>query len=273
MSFLNHVRALPVPPIRNVLNVAWQTAKQTLPVKPKKNDYEEPNNTGPPPVPPRPQSVRFADMEGVEPMHETHELNPFRNATNDYQPNGSHEGGGGGYNSMEDTGFNDGGDYDQGYQTGGFQNRQASIASSDSEFCEGRSAIKINEYQAAWNVTNAIQGMFIVSLPFAVLRGGYWAIIAMIGIAHICCYTGKILVHCLYEPDPITGEPQRVRDSYVGIAKVCFGPKTGARMVNMAQIIELLMTCILYVVVCGDLMAGTFPEGSLDTRFVSLFVS
>lgn len=36
------------------------------------------------------------------------------------------------------------------------------------------------------------QGMFIVSLPFAVLRGGYWAIAAMVGIAHICCYTGKI---------------------------------------------------------------------------------
>lgn len=185
MSFLNHVRALPVPPIRNVLNVAWQTAKQTLPVKPKKNDYEEPSNNGPPPVPPRPQSVRFADMEGAEPMHETHELNPFRNT--EYQQNGEAN------NYSEDTGFNDGGDYDQGYQTGGgFQNRQASVASSDSEFCEGRSAVKINEYQAAWNVTNAIQGMFIVSLPFAVLRGGYWAIIAMIGIAHICCYTGKV---------------------------------------------------------------------------------
>jgi hypothetical protein len=41
--------------------------------------------------------------------------------------------------------------------------------------------------------------MFIVSLPFAVLRGGYWAIAAMIGIAHICCHTGRILVDCLYE--------------------------------------------------------------------------
>lgn len=49
------------------------------------------------------------------------------------------------------------------------------------------------------------QGMFIVSLPFAVLRGGYWAIAAMIGIAHICCYTGKILVECLYELDLATG--------------------------------------------------------------------
>lgn len=72
--------------------------------------------------------------------------------------------------------------------------RQPSVASTESSFVggEGGSIEKINEYQAAWNVTNAIQGMFIVSLPFAVLRGGYWAIIAMVGIAHICCYTGKV---------------------------------------------------------------------------------
>ena len=43
------------------------------------------------------------------------------------------------------------------------------------------------------------QGMFIVSLPYTVLHGGYWAIVAMIGVAYICCYTGKILVDCLYE--------------------------------------------------------------------------
>lgn len=111
-----------------------------------------------------------------------------------------------------------------------------------------------------------LQGMFIVSLPFAVLRGGYWAIAAMIGVAYICCYTGKILVECLYEFDVQTGKQVRVRDSYVAIAKECFGKKYGGRVVNIAQIIELLMTCILYVVVCGDLMVGTFPGGPIDTR-------
>lgn len=30
------------------------------------------------------------------------------------------------------------------------------------------------------------------------------------------------------------------------------------------------MTCILYVVVCGDLMAGTFSDGPLDSRWVFL---
>jgi hypothetical protein len=56
---------------------------------------------------------------------------------------------------------------------------------SDSTFAGGEgemgpSGEKITEIQAAWNVTNAIQGMFIVSLPFSVLRGGYWGIIAMV---------------------------------------------------------------------------------------------
>lgn len=77
--------------------------------------------------------------------------------------------------------------------------RQGSVGSfgSDSTFAGGEGeagppGVKITEIQAAWNVTNAIQGMFIVSLPFAVLRGGYWAIVAMVGIAYICCYTGKV---------------------------------------------------------------------------------
>lgn len=63
----------------------------------------------------------------------------------------------------------------------------------------------------------------------------------------------------------------RVRDSYVAIAKECFGKNYGSKVVSIAQIIELLMTCILYVVVCGDLLIGTFPEGAIDTRSWMMF--
>ncbi|GBP96844.1 Vesicular inhibitory amino acid transporter [Eumeta japonica] len=94
---------------------------------------------------------------------------------------------------------------------------------------EGGGGQQIDEMQAAWNVTNAIQGMFIVSLPFAVLHGGYWALVYGWHCLHLLLY-GKVLVQCLYEePDPATGQLVRVRDSYVAIAKVCFGPKLGAR--------------------------------------------
>ena len=66
MAFLNKIRSLPLPPVKNVLNVAMQTARQNLPGQ-NKSEYEQPHGPphGPPQVPPRPQSVRFADQQGM----------------------------------------------------------------------------------------------------------------------------------------------------------------------------------------------------------------
>lgn len=46
--------------------------------------------------------------------------------------------------------------------------------------------------------------------------------------------------------------------------KDVLGSQIGARLVNIAQNIELLMTCILYLVLCGDLFVGSFPNAPLD---------
>ncbi|XP_052090311.1 vesicular inhibitory amino acid transporter-like [Mytilus californianus] len=101
--------------------------------------------------------------------------------------------------------------------------------------------------------------MFVVSFPYAVLQGGYWTLLAIIVVAYICCHTGKILVECLYEEDQY-GQKIRVHCSYVDIANLVFGPRFGGRIVNVAQMIELLMTCILYILLCGDLIIGCFRE-------------
>ncbi|XP_022913767.1 vesicular inhibitory amino acid transporter [Onthophagus taurus] len=232
-----------LPPVSAAVNVAWQTLRQQMPDKVGASKGEKHS-----------ERVHFAQTNHTGPGNEHHELSSMGN-TSQWSPTEPSM-------QAEDS-------FNQGYQRSASMGKQQSTSSmdfSEDDFVEGRSEIKINEYQAAWNVTNAIQGMFIVSLPFAVLRGGYWAIAAMVGIAYICCYTGKILVECLYELDLQTGQQVRVRDSYVSIAKECFGKKYGSRMVNIAQIIELLMTCILYVVVCGDLMIGSYPDGAIDTR-------
>ncbi|XP_013145549.1 PREDICTED: vesicular inhibitory amino acid transporter [Papilio polytes] len=244
-----------MPPLKNVLDVAMQTVRQQIPDKPGQSSRP-------------PQNVRFANLDMGEScelstMNET--TSPTYQSTNPTNPFLSGE------LQAEDSFTSYQNTYPQqdgAPRTQSMQSVDFYASSEEGGFEEGggKPGAKINEYQAAWNVTNAIQGMFVVSLPFAVLQGGYWAIAAMIGIAHICCYTGKILVECLYEDDPVSGQRVRVRDSYVSIAKECFGRKYGARVVNIAQIIELLMTCILYVVVCGDLMIGTFPDGSIDTR-------
>lgn len=85
--------------------------------------------------------------------------------------------------------------------------------------------------------------MFIVSLPYAVARGGYWSLIAMLLVAYVCSYTGRILVDCLYDenddvvvdifkgkfffPFKISQSKRRRRiySSYVDIAENVFGKK------------------------------------------------
>uniref|UniRef100_A0A4W5M0J2 Vesicular inhibitory amino acid transporter n=1 Tax=Hucho hucho TaxID=62062 RepID=A0A4W5M0J2_9TELE len=121
---------------------------------------------------------------------------------------------------------------------------------------------KITTWDAGWNVTNAIQGMFVLGLPYAILHGGYLGLFLIIFAAVVCCYTGKILIACLYEENE-DGILVRVRDSYVDIANACCQPRfpsLGGHIVNVAQIIELVMTCILYVVVSGNLMVNSFPN-------------
>uniref|UniRef100_G1R3L9 Vesicular inhibitory amino acid transporter n=1 Tax=Nomascus leucogenys TaxID=61853 RepID=G1R3L9_NOMLE len=97
----------------------------------------------------------------------------------------------------------------------------------------GHDKPKITAWEAGWNVTNAIQGMFVMGLPYAILHGGYLGLFIII-------FAAVILIACLYEENE-DGEVVRVRDSYVAIANAC------------------CMTCILYVVVSGNLMYNSFP--------------
>lgn len=116
--------------------------------------------------------------------------------------------------------------------------------------------------------------MFLVALPYGVLHGGYWTLLALIVAAAITCYTGIILVECLYEINPLNEQRMRVRETYVSIAREVWGARFASRIVHTAQFIELIMTCILYLVLCGDMMYNTFPvmSESAWTVVASFFV-
>lgn len=105
LTFLNKVRSLPIPPVKSILNVAVQTARQTMPDKHNKEEYVEPN--GPPPLPPRPQNVHFSEeVQRSQSQHiEHHELNPF-GTTNPFSQDTN--------GRQESTSFMN--DYEQGYQ-------------------------------------------------------------------------------------------------------------------------------------------------------------
>ncbi|XP_065257499.1 vesicular inhibitory amino acid transporter-like [Emys orbicularis] len=119
----------------------------------------------------------------------------------------------------------------------------------------------ITTWEAGWNVTNAIQGIFVLGLPYALLHSGYSGLFLIILAAMFCCYTGKILIACLYEENE-DGHLIRVRDTYEDIANACCKkrfPKLGGIVVNVTQVMELFMTCILYLVVSGNLLSHSFP--------------
>ncbi|XP_030303408.1 vesicular inhibitory amino acid transporter [Calypte anna] len=119
----------------------------------------------------------------------------------------------------------------------------------------------ITSWEAGWNVTNAIQGIFVLGLPYALLHSGYSGLFLIILAAALCCYTGKILIACLYEENE-DGQLIRVRDTYEDIANACckkLSPKLGGIVVNVTQVMELIMTCILYLVFSGNLLSHSFP--------------
>ncbi|XP_030638764.1 vesicular inhibitory amino acid transporter [Chanos chanos] len=120
---------------------------------------------------------------------------------------------------------------------------------------------KITTWEAGWNVTNAIQGIFVLGLPYALLQSGYLGLLLLVMAALVCSYTGKILIACLYEENE-EGRPVRVRDTYEDIANACckrLCPRLGGKLVNTAQVVELSMTCTLYLVVSSNLMLHSFP--------------
>ncbi|CAG5102293.1 Oidioi.mRNA.OKI2018_I69.chr1.g233.t1.cds [Oikopleura dioica] len=135
------------------------------------------------------------------------------------------------------------------------------IQKSDSIFSLAGDRAKISAWDAGWNVTNAIQGMFVLCLPFAIKHGGYMGLILIIGTAVICNYTGLILVDCLYETEP-NGRRVRIRSSYSDIAAAVWGERIANIIINTCMVTECTMICVLYIVVVGDLTTRAFE--SLD---------
>ncbi|KAM8832368.1 vesicular inhibitory amino acid transporter-like isoform 3-T3 [Spinachia spinachia] len=128
----------------------------------------------------------------------------------------------------------------------------------------GNPTLSITTWEAGWNVTNAIQGIFVLGLPFALLQSGYVGLVLLVLSAWFCNHTGRILVACLYEEEQSGSVSMvRVRHSYQDIVEAgCKGlwpnlPILGGWLVNVAQVIELLMTCTLYLVVSTSLLSDS----------------
>lgn len=116
-----------------------------------------------------------------------------------------------------------------------------------------------SSFETFWNISNTIQGLPILVIPYAVRNGGYLAILTLLLVAAASNYTGKTIVRCLYEKDSKTGRQRRVRDSYADVGNA-FLPKIGGHLVLCTQFLELLFVASVYPLLVGRLLAKSFPH-------------
>ena len=114
-------------------------------------------------------------------------------------------------------------------------------------------------FETFWNISNTIQGLPILVIPYAVRNGGYLAILTLLLVAVASNYTGKTIVRCLYETDPHSGKRRRVRNSYADVGNA-FLPKIGGHLVLYTQFLELLFVASIYPLLVGELLAKSFPH-------------
>lgn len=129
---------------------------------------------------------------------------------------------------------------------------------------------------AGWNVTNLIQGTGILGVPYAVRMGGWASVAAIAVVAMICCFTGKLLVDCLYEVSKTTGQKKRVRVNYPEVGEAVW-PRWGNRIVSVVQVCEMFGGIIMYIVllatVFNDITKNLTPLNTYEWAVVCAAVA
>ena len=114
-------------------------------------------------------------------------------------------------------------------------------------------------WKAAANFICDVEGTGLLGLPFAVLNGGVAALAALIIVPVICCYTGTIMIQCLYgDSSTPGGRKPRLRSSIEELGEACW-PGIGRKVVLALQNTELLMLSASYLVLCGTFLDYAFP--------------
>ncbi|KAL8231935.1 hypothetical protein R6Q57_001713 [Mikania cordata] len=106
-----------------------------------------------------------------------------------------------------------------------------------------------------FNGLNALSGVGIVSIPYAVATGGWLSLILLFAIATSTFYTGLLIQRCM-DTDP------SIR-SYPDIGDRAFG-KLGKAIVSIIMNIELYMVATGFLILEGDNLSNLFLDMDLD---------
>ncbi|KAG7032216.1 Amino acid transporter AVT1J, partial [Cucurbita argyrosperma subsp. argyrosperma] len=111
------------------------------------------------------------------------------------------------------------------------------------------------------NGINALSGVGILSIPFALSQGGWLSLILLSLVAAVCWYTGLLLKRCM-DANP------SVR-TYPDIGWLAFGFK-GKIMVSVFVYMELYLVAVEFLILEGDNLQKLFPSSGFKVGSVSV---
>ncbi|KAJ1387049.1 Amino acid transporter, transmembrane domain [Sesbania bispinosa] len=110
-------------------------------------------------------------------------------------------------------------------------------------------------FKTGFHLVNAISGVGIVSIPYALASGGWLSILLLFVIAIACCYTGILVKRCM-DIDPII-------KTFPDIGHRAFGDK-GRLMVSIIMNCELYLAVTGFLILQGDNLNKLAPNMQLD---------
>ncbi|PIN24025.1 Amino acid transporter [Handroanthus impetiginosus] len=105
--------------------------------------------------------------------------------------------------------------------------------------------------RSCFNGLNALTGIGIVSIPYALSEGGWMSLIALFFIAILCFYTGLLLNKCMVSNPLIK--------SYPDIGEQAFGNK-GKIIISIIMYVELFLVAFEFLIMEGDNLHNLFPN-------------
>ncbi|KAL2336589.1 hypothetical protein Fmac_011035 [Flemingia macrophylla] len=101
------------------------------------------------------------------------------------------------------------------------------------------------------NGINILCGIGLLTIPYAIKKGGWLSLIILIIFAMMCCYTGMLLIRCLQNYPELK--------TYPDIGQAAFGI-VGRLGIAIMLYVELFASCVEYIILVSDNLSSLFPK-------------
>ncbi|KAL4569086.1 hypothetical protein LXL04_024713 [Taraxacum kok-saghyz] len=109
--------------------------------------------------------------------------------------------------------------------------------------------------RTCFNGVNTLSGLGILSVPYALSKGGWISILLLFLVAIVCFYTGLLLKRCM-NSDPLI-------KTYPDIGQMAFGRK-GRTVISTFLYLELFLVSVAFLIMGGDNLHKLFPKETFD---------